>query len=162
MAKKGGKIDKVVNDLAKEVKKLRKQNERLAEALEGAREDQAASHREMVALLDERLPARDAGPEEPAEDAPRAAGVAGAAGADGDGPSDGPTDENAVGSSEASSAEPVLAEAPDAGEGETEITLAAKRRAEELGVDPSKVEGTGAGGRILVKDVEAAAEGEGR
>ena len=40
-----------------------------------------------------------------------------------------------------------------------EVTEAAQRRAKELGVDPSGVKGTGAGGRVLVKDVEAAADG---
>ena len=43
---------------------------------------------------------------------------------------------------------------------EPEATEAAVRRAEELGVDLSGVEGTGAGGRILVKDVEEAAGAE--
>ena len=42
---------------------------------------------------------------------------------------------------------------------ELEITNAAKRRAQELNVDLSSVRGTGSGGRVLVKDVEAAAEG---
>lgn len=46
-------------------------------------------------------------------------------------------------------------------EEEPEATEAAKRRAEELRVDLSGVEGMGAGGRILVKDVEAAAEADG-
>ena len=41
-----------------------------------------------------------------------------------------------------------------------EVTEAAERRAKELGVDPSGVKGTGSGGRVLVKDVESAAEGE--
>ncbi len=40
-----------------------------------------------------------------------------------------------------------------------EVTEAAERRAKELGVDPSGVKGTGSGGRVLVKDVEAAADG---
>lgn len=40
-----------------------------------------------------------------------------------------------------------------------EVTEAAQRRAKELGVDPSDVKGTGSGGRVLVKDVEAAADG---
>ncbi len=40
-----------------------------------------------------------------------------------------------------------------------EVTGAAERRAKELGVDISDVEGTGSGGRVLVKDVEAAADG---
>ena len=42
---------------------------------------------------------------------------------------------------------------------EPEATQAATRRARELGVDLSGLEGTGAGGRIVVKDVTRAAEG---
>jgi pyruvate/2-oxoglutarate dehydrogenase complex dihydrolipoamide acyltransferase (E2) component len=42
---------------------------------------------------------------------------------------------------------------------EPEATEAATRRARELGVDLSGLEGTGAGGRIVVKDVTRAAEG---
>ncbi|MGH3148456.1 MAG: E3 binding domain-containing protein [Rubrobacter sp.] len=41
-----------------------------------------------------------------------------------------------------------------------EVTEAAQRRAEELDVDLSVVKGTGSGGRVLVKDVEAAADGD--
>ncbi len=41
---------------------------------------------------------------------------------------------------------------------ESEATEAAERKAEELDVDLSKLKGTGAEGRILVKDVEDAAE----
>ncbi len=44
-------------------------------------------------------------------------------------------------------------------EEEPEVTEAAERRAKELGVDLSGVKGTGSGGRVLVKDVEAAADG---
>ncbi|HET7271364.1 MAG TPA: 50S ribosomal protein L20, partial [Rubrobacter sp.] len=44
---------------------------------------------------------------------------------------------------------------------EVEATGAAERRAEELNVDLSSVEGTGADGRILVEDVEDEAEDEG-
>ena len=40
---------------------------------------------------------------------------------------------------------------------EVEATTAARRKAEELGVDLSRVEGTGAGGRVLVGDVQKAA-----
>lgn len=40
-----------------------------------------------------------------------------------------------------------------------EVTEPAKRRANELGVDLSSVNGTGSGGRILVKDVEDAGDG---
>jgi pyruvate/2-oxoglutarate dehydrogenase complex dihydrolipoamide acyltransferase (E2) component len=42
---------------------------------------------------------------------------------------------------------------------EPEATEAATRRAIDLGVDLSGLEGTGAGGRIVVKDVTRAAEG---
>jgi pyruvate/2-oxoglutarate dehydrogenase complex dihydrolipoamide acyltransferase (E2) component len=41
---------------------------------------------------------------------------------------------------------------------EVKATPAAMRKAKELGTDLSKVEGTGSGGRITVKDVENAAE----
>src|SRR3712207_8708246 len=40
----------------------------------------------------------------------------------------------------------------------SEATPAAERRAEEMGVDLSRVEGTGSGGRITVKDVQRAAK----
>jgi pyruvate/2-oxoglutarate dehydrogenase complex dihydrolipoamide acyltransferase (E2) component len=43
--------------------------------------------------------------------------------------------------------------------GEPEATGAAARRARELGVDLSGLQGTGAGGRIVVRDVTRAAEG---
>ena len=42
--------------------------------------------------------------------------------------------------------------------GEPEATEAARRKAEELGIDLSQVEGTGAGGRILHRDVKKAAD----
>ncbi len=47
-----------------------------------------------------------------------------------------------------------------AGEPKSQIraTPAAERMAEELGVDLSRVEGTGSGGRITVKDVRNAAK----
>ena len=48
----------------------------------------------------------------------------------------------------------------EAGEQNTEVraTPAAERKAEDLGVDLSKIEGTGLGGRITVKDVREAAK----
>jgi pyruvate/2-oxoglutarate dehydrogenase complex dihydrolipoamide acyltransferase (E2) component len=46
----------------------------------------------------------------------------------------------------------------DESAGEVKATDAARRKAEELGVDLSRVEGTGAGGRILVGDVKRAAQ----
>jgi pyruvate dehydrogenase E2 component (dihydrolipoamide acetyltransferase) len=41
---------------------------------------------------------------------------------------------------------------------EVNATEAAERKAEELGVDITTVEGTGQGGRIVVGDVDGAAE----
>ncbi len=41
--------------------------------------------------------------------------------------------------------------------GEVDATEAARRKAEQLGVDLSLVEGTGSGGRVLVRDVQGAA-----
>jgi hypothetical protein len=60
------------------------------------------------------------------------------------------------------SEEAVVGEADTAGEageenGEVQATPAAERKAEDLGVDLSEVEGTGSGGRITVKDVIGAA-----
>ena len=40
---------------------------------------------------------------------------------------------------------------------EVGATEAARRKAEELGVDLSRIEGTGAGGRVLLRDVQKAA-----
>jgi len=53
------------------------------------------------------------------------------------------------------------ASGPPAGEesGTPEATNAARKRAEELGVDLSGLEGTGSGGRIVVRDVTQAARG---
>ena len=56
------------------------------------------------------------------------------------------------------------AEAAEEREGtgqELRASEAAKRRAEELGVDLSQVEGTGSGGLVTVKDVTSLAEGAG-
>ena len=111
------KADKALKDVTKELKRLRKQNDKLAETVEKTREDQAGSHQEILALLEERLPAHDAKPEEP----------------------------------QVRSTDGRAEEGP-------EVTDAAARRAKELGVDPLGVKGTGSGGRVLVKDVEAAAE----
>jgi e3 binding domain len=60
------------------------------------------------------------------------------------------------------SEEAVVGEADTAGEageekGVVQATSAAERRAEDLGVDISQVEGTGSGGRITIKDVTGAA-----
>ncbi len=137
------KLDKAVKELAKEVKKLRKENEKLAQTLGKTREDQAESNRKVLALLDERLPVGGTG----ADDA-----------------EDHLHDENggfvtAETASEGGDEEALEASSADTQQDqqeEPEVTEAAKRRAEELGVDPTGVKGTGSGGRVLVKDVEAA------
>jgi pyruvate/2-oxoglutarate dehydrogenase complex dihydrolipoamide acyltransferase (E2) component len=51
------------------------------------------------------------------------------------------------------------AEAPERDGSGPEATPAASKKAEELGLDLSAVEGTGAGGRVLVRDVLKAAGG---
>jgi pyruvate/2-oxoglutarate dehydrogenase complex dihydrolipoamide acyltransferase (E2) component len=113
------KTDKALKSLKKDVAKLRKQNDKLTETLEQAREDQASAHMELRKLLEEHLTTHDAGPDESA------------------------AEDNS----------------PD-GKEEPEVTEAAERKARELDVDISRVKGSGSGGRILVKDVEAAADGE--
>ncbi len=53
-------------------------------------------------------------------------------------------------------------EDPETGEEtarDPEATDAARRKAENLGIDLSQVEGTGSGGRILLRDVQRAAKG---
>ena len=137
------KTDKALKDLAKEVKKLRKENEKLGKTLEKSRKDQAGAHRELRDLIEERLTVADTG-----EDLAEYRGIA---------------DENggAATTTEISDGdvqEP-SSEAQQDHQEEPEVTDAAGRRAKELGVDPTDVEGTGSGGRVLVKDVEAAAAG---
>ena len=109
------KKDKALKSLKKDVARLQKQNDKLAEKLEKTREDQASGLNDLRNLIEERLATQDAGPAEQ-EDHSR----------DGD--------------------------------EESEVTKAAERRAKDLDVDLSGIKGTGAGGRVLVKDVEAAAD----
>jgi large subunit ribosomal protein L20 len=52
--------------------------------------------------------------------------------------------------------------APEPGSDEVEATDAAERRAEELDVEPESLEGSGAEGRVVIEDVEEAAEEEGK
>ena len=134
-------MDKAVKELAKEVKKLRKENEKLAKALGKTREDQAESIQKVLALLEERLPV---------------------GGTDADETEDHPDhDENGGFVTAETAPEDTDGDVPeafaDAQQEEPEVTDAAKRRAEELDVDPTTVKGTGSGGRVLVKDVEDAA-----
>ncbi len=140
------KTDKAVKDLAKEVKKLRKENEKLAKSLEKTYEDQAAAHRELRNLIEERLTVGDTGTAD-TEDHPQHDEDGGFV-----------TAETAEAGEDQEAPEAPTDETQDHEEG-PEVTDAARRRAEELGVDPTGVEGTGSSGRVLVKDVEAAAEG---
>ena len=138
------KTDKAVKELAKEVKKLRKENEKLAKTLGKTREDQAESIQKVLALLEERLPVGGSGTDG-AEDHP-----------DHDENGGFVTAETAPEDTDGDVPEASADAQQDQGE-EPEVTDAAKRRARELGVDPTDVKGTGSGGRVLVKDVEAAA-----
>ena len=134
------KTDKAVKDLAKELKKLRKENEKVGKNLEKVRADQAASHKEILALLDERLPTQAPVESEVHPHDENGGFVTPEPADSGDGDVPGPS-----------------ADAQQDGQEDPEVTDAARRRAEELGVDPTEVKGTGSGGRVLVKDVEAAA-----
>jgi pyruvate/2-oxoglutarate dehydrogenase complex dihydrolipoamide acyltransferase (E2) component len=58
------KKDKALKSLEKGVAKLRKQNDKLAQAIEKTQEDQAAAYKELRSLLEERLPAQGLGPVE--------------------------------------------------------------------------------------------------
>jgi pyruvate/2-oxoglutarate dehydrogenase complex dihydrolipoamide acyltransferase (E2) component len=49
------KKNEALKSLEKEVARLRKQNDKLAEAIEKSREDQAAAYKELRSLLEERL-----------------------------------------------------------------------------------------------------------
>jgi pyruvate/2-oxoglutarate dehydrogenase complex dihydrolipoamide acyltransferase (E2) component len=112
------KKDKVLKSLEKDVAKLRKRNDKLAQAIEKTQDDQAAAYQELRSLLEERLPVQGLGSVEQED-------------------------------------------IPHEGDEKPETTEAAALRAEELGVDLSNVQGTGSRGRILVTDVEAAADRDG-
>jgi len=62
------KKDKALKSLEKDVAKLRKRNDKLAEAIEKTREDQAAAYKELRSLLDERLPVQDSNSGEQEDD----------------------------------------------------------------------------------------------
>lgn len=139
MAKKTGKA---VKDLAEEVKKLRKENGKLAKSLEKVRQDGAESRREILVAIKDGLKAREK------------AGTTETTGAQqADGGTNGKADREAEETPEAATNDGQESEEKP----EPEVTDAAKRRAKELGVDPTNVRGTGSDGRVLVKDVEAAA-----
>ena len=55
-------------------------------------------------------------------------------------------------------AQPETSEETETGEPEVNATEAAERKAEDLGVDITTVEGSGQGGRVVVGDVDDAAE----
>lgn len=67
------------------------------------------------------------------------------------------TPEEATWGAEASEGD--LSGPPDEERGELEATEVARKKARELGVDLSGIEGTGSGGRIVVRDVTKAARG---
>jgi pyruvate/2-oxoglutarate dehydrogenase complex dihydrolipoamide acyltransferase (E2) component len=148
------KSDKALQDLAKELKKLRKENEKLAKAVGTMREDQAEYHRKVLALIDERLAASDSGADETEDRSHDENG--GFVTAESAEVGDGDVPEASADAQRAHGEDQGEDQREDHGE-EPEVTEAAKRRAKELGVDPTGVEGTGSGGRVLVKDVEAAA-----
>ena len=108
------KKDKALKSLEKDVAKLRKRNDKLAEAIEKTQEDQAAAYKELRSLLEERLPAQDAG---------------------------------------SCRAGRRLARRRRGTRGHRSGCAAGR----ELDIDLSSAKGTGARGRILVKDIEAAA-----
>jgi pyruvate/2-oxoglutarate dehydrogenase complex dihydrolipoamide acyltransferase (E2) component len=62
------KKDKALKSLEKDVAKLRKRNDKLAEAIEKTREDQAAAYKELRNLLEERLPVQGLGSVEQEDD----------------------------------------------------------------------------------------------
>lgn len=68
--------------------------------------------------------------------------------------------QRAVAATQAKSSTDVAETAESEPEVEVNATEAAERKAEELGVDISTVEGTGQGGRVVVGDVDDAAEGD--
>ena len=109
------KKDKALKSLKKDVARLQKQNDKLAEKIEETREDQAAAVDDLRSLIEERLSAKDVG-----------------------------SSDREVTSHD--------------GNEEPEVTEAAQRRAKHLDIDLSNLKGTGSRGRILVKDVEAAAD----
>lgn len=109
------KTNKALKSLEKEVAGLRKQNDKLAEAIEKSRENQAAAYKELRSLLEERLAVQPA----------------------------------ASGDQEAGLRD---------GEERPEVTQTGRRRARDLGIDLADVRGSGSRGRILVTDIEAAAD----
>ena len=114
----------------KALKELAKEVKKLRKDNEKLGKNLEESHREILSLLDERLAVREEIPT--------------------DHTGDGRPGELISEDSENRTEETEEDQAP-------EVTEAAERRAKELGVDPATVKGTGSGGRVLVKDVEAAA-----
>jgi pyruvate/2-oxoglutarate dehydrogenase complex dihydrolipoamide acyltransferase (E2) component len=53
------KKDKALKSLQKDMARLKKRNDKLAEAIEQTREDQAAAHKELRNLIEKRLPVQD-------------------------------------------------------------------------------------------------------
>jgi large subunit ribosomal protein L20 len=68
--------------------------------------------------------------------------------------------ERAVAATQPEATQPEAETSESEPEVEVNATEAAERKAEELGVDITTVEGTGQGGRVVVGDVDNAAEGD--
>jgi pyruvate/2-oxoglutarate dehydrogenase complex dihydrolipoamide acyltransferase (E2) component len=130
--KMGKKTRKAIEELSESVAKTQKRNAKLLEDWAGrvveALEAQTESNREMTRTLQSYLDA--SGEERQHGEGARSASA---------------QNEDHAGTEQES-------------ETEREVTEAAERKAEELGVDLDKVEGTGRSGRVVVDDVEDAAE----
>jgi pyruvate/2-oxoglutarate dehydrogenase complex dihydrolipoamide acyltransferase (E2) component len=128
----GKKTRKAIEELSESVAKTQKRNARLLEDWAGriveALEAQTESNREMTRALQSYLSA--VGEDQQHEEEARSASAQKEEHAD-------PEQESAT---------------------EREVTEAAERKAEELGVDLDEVDGTGSSGRVVVSDVEDAAE----
>jgi pyruvate/2-oxoglutarate dehydrogenase complex dihydrolipoamide acyltransferase (E2) component len=130
--KMGKKTRKAIEDLSESVAKTQKRNAKLLEGWAGrvveALEAQTESNREMTRILQSYLNA--SGEDRQHEEGARSTSV---------------QNEDYSGAERES-------------ETEREVTEAAERKAEELEVDLDEVEGTGSSGRVVVSDVEDAAE----
>lgn len=156
MAKKSKKDDDGAKKQAKKVKKLeesveelREQNEKLAGSVKKLRKDQEETREEISAFRDSRANESDtAATGTPTVSADDEIETGEEVRPD---DSSAPPTVSADGEIE-SSKEPRVDAGPESTEG-------AKQKARDLGVNLPKIKGTGAEGRITVKDVEKAARG---
>lgn len=134
--KMGKKTRKAIEELSESVAKTQKQNAKLLEDCAGriveALEAQTESNRELTRALQSYLSA--SGGDQQHERRERSV-----------------SERSAAAQNEGYSG------TEQEGETEREVTEAAERKAEELNVDLDEVEGTGSSGRVVVSDVEEAA-----